>query len=92
MPISVSNMIVNIQNLFHNFNWGIFWTALGSVATSCACIIALWQTKHSNLKKIKLKYGTATAVDPLDQATTYFICQMFSFHVSIDIKILIFIK
>lgn len=52
-------MQIDVVSLFKNINWSTFWTAIGSVATSGACIIALWQTKQSNLKKIKFEIKTA---------------------------------
>lgn len=39
-------------------NKEIFWSALSSIATFLACLIALWQTKYSNRKVIKLKLYT----------------------------------
>jgi len=59
MPINVSDLFMNIGNFLQSVDWGTFWIAVGAIATSSACIIALWQTKHSNLKKIRLKYGIA---------------------------------
>ena len=32
-------------------------TCCGAVATFCACVIALWQTKYNNRKKIKIHFN-----------------------------------
>lgn len=44
-------------------NWNLFWTAfgaigttLGAIATALAVIVALWQTKFNQKKKIKLYF------------------------------------
>lgn len=39
-----------------NIDWSIFWQAVGSIATSAAVIVALWQTQYLNRKKVKLQY------------------------------------
>lgn len=45
------------------FDWNLFWTAFGAIggtvgalATTAAVIVALWQTKYSQKKKIKLSF------------------------------------
>ena len=37
-------------------NWAVFWQALGSVATTAAVIVALWQTRFVNNKKAKISF------------------------------------
>lgn len=44
-------------------DWNLFWTAFGAIggtfgalATAVAVIVALWQTKYSQKKKVKLKF------------------------------------
>lgn len=39
------------------FNWGMFWQAASAIATTAAVIVALWQTKYTNRKRVKLIYG-----------------------------------
>ena len=45
-------------------DWNLFWTAfgaiggtLGAVATTAAVVVALWQTKYSQKKIIKLAFS-----------------------------------
>ena len=45
-------------------DWNLFWTAfgaiggtLGAVATTAAVVVALWQTKYSQKKIIKLTFS-----------------------------------
>lgn len=45
-------------------DWTLFWTAfgaiggtLGAIATTSAVIVALWQTKHAERKKLKLAFS-----------------------------------
>jgi len=67
-------MSVDIIKIFYNtIHSDTFWTAMSSVATFLACFIALWQTKQSNLKKIKFKINTAIAATGFNDTTT-FIC------------------
>lgn len=57
-------------------DWTLFWTAfgaiggtLGALATSIAVIVALWQTKYSQKKKIKVSFTdliTVTSTLPSD--------------------------
>lgn len=42
------------------FNKEIFWYALSAIATTGACIIALWQTTYNNRKKLKLHLSPKT--------------------------------
>lgn len=44
-------------------DWDMFWTAfgaiggaVGAIATAAAVIVALWQTKYSQQKKVKLRF------------------------------------
>jgi len=41
----------------HFFDWGMFWQAASAIATTAAVIVALWQTKYVNKKRVKLIYG-----------------------------------
>lgn len=52
-------------------DWNLFWTAfgaiggtLGALATAAAVIVALWQTKYSQRKKLKLSFTDDIAVVP----------------------------
>lgn len=52
-------------------DWNLFWTAFGAIggtvgalATSAAVIVALWQTKYSNKKKLKLAFYDDTRLLP----------------------------
>lgn len=52
-------------------DWNLFWTAfgaigatLGAMATAAAVIVALWQTKYANRKKLKIEFHDSTAVIP----------------------------
>lgn len=45
-------------------DWLLFWTAFGAIggtigalATATAVFVALWQTKYSNKKKLKLAFS-----------------------------------
>lgn len=40
-----------------NFDWGMFWQAASSIATTAAVVVALWQVKYANKKRVKLIYG-----------------------------------
>lgn len=42
--------------------WSLIITALGTIATFLAVIVALWQTKYSNRKKLKLSISTVAQV------------------------------
>lgn len=51
------------------FDWNLFWTAFGAIggtfgalATAAAVIVALWQTKFSQRKKVKLTFSDMTTV------------------------------
>ena len=37
-------------------NWDIFWNAAGAIATFAAVLVALWQTRTANKKKLKLSF------------------------------------
>lgn len=51
----------NATSMFWNMlGSSTFWTALSAIATTGACIIALWQTQYNNRKKIKLKFSITT--------------------------------
>lgn len=49
-------------NLTFNTVASDFWTILTSISTTCACIIALWQTHYNNRKQIKLKFFSKSAM------------------------------
>ena len=38
----------------HFFDWGMFWQAASAIATTAAVIVALWQTKYVNKKRVSL--------------------------------------
>lgn len=45
-------------------DWGLFWTAFGAIggtvgalATTAAVVVALWQTKYANMKKLKIQFS-----------------------------------
>lgn len=42
--------------------WSIIVGAFGAIATLLAVIVALWQTKYANKKKIKLSYTETVAI------------------------------
>lgn len=51
--------------------WSLFWTAfsaiggtLGAIATTAAVIVALWQTKYANRKKLKVEFNDNIFVMP----------------------------
>ena len=53
-------------------NWELFWTAfgaiggtLGAVATTAAVIVALWQTKYANKKRLKVAFSDNIIAVPL---------------------------
>lgn len=37
------------------FDWGMFWQAASAIATAFAAIIALWQTRYQNRKRLRLR-------------------------------------
>lgn len=39
------------------FDWGMFWQAASALATALAAIIALWQTRYQNRKKVKIAFN-----------------------------------
>lgn len=50
-------------------DWNLFWTAFGAIggtigalATTAAVIVALWQTKYTHKKKLKLKFDDNTKI------------------------------
>ena len=52
-------------------DWNLFWTAfgaiggtLGAIATAVAVIVALWQTKYSYKKKLKLSFSNNITLVP----------------------------
>ena len=52
-------------------DWNLFWTAfgaiggtVGAVATTAAVIVALWQTKYANRKKLKVEFSDNIVVVP----------------------------
>jgi hypothetical protein len=52
-------------------DWNLFWTAfgaiggtLGAAATAAAVIVALWQTKYANKKKLKVEFSDDIVVIP----------------------------
>ena len=38
------------------FNWEMFWQAASAIATTAAVIVALWQTRYQNKKKLKVEF------------------------------------
>ena len=51
--------------------WGIVISIISAIATLAAVIVALWQTKYSNKKKLKLSF-TTKALMIQDMATLQF--------------------
>ena len=51
--------------------WGIVISIVSAIATLAAVIVALWQTKHSNKKKLKLSFTTKAQMIQ-DMATLQF--------------------
>lgn len=49
-------------NLTFNIGASDFWTILTAISTTCACIIALWQTHYNNRKQVKLKFFSKSAI------------------------------
>lgn len=52
-------------------DWSLFWSAFGAIggtvgalATTAAVIVALWQTRYSNKKKLKVRISDNTTVVP----------------------------
>lgn len=39
------------------FDWGMFWQAASAIATAFAAIIALWQTRYQNRKKVNITFN-----------------------------------
>ena len=56
-----------VENLLKNCNfkrlvveevmdWSVFWEAAGAIATFLAVCVALWQTKYTNKKRLKITF------------------------------------
>ena len=52
-------------------DWTLFWTAFGAIggtvgafATAAAVIVALWQTKYNQKKKLKLSFSEDITIVP----------------------------
>ena len=39
-----------------SFDWAMFWQAASAIATTAAVIVALWQTRYQNKKKLKIEF------------------------------------
>ena len=59
-------------------NWNLFWTAFGAIGTTLAgfatvgaVIVALWQTKYSNHKKIKLSFHDIATQNDIGNTSRY---------------------
>lgn len=44
--------------------WDTFWNAASAIATTAAVIVALWQTKYANRKKLKVKFIEKMTIVP----------------------------
>lgn len=59
-------------------DWNLFWSAFGAIggslgafATACAVIVALWQTKYSQKKKIRLDFNEDITIVPQNAKEFY---------------------
>jgi len=52
-------------------DWGVFWQAAGAIATTLAVIVALWQTRYANKKKLKLAFHDKVTMVPASAIGTY---------------------
>ena len=59
-------------------DWNLFWNAFGAIggtlaalATTIAVIVALWQTKYSQKKKIKLSFNEDITIVPQNATAFY---------------------
>lgn len=59
-------------------DWNLFWNAFGAIggtlaalATTIAVIVALWQTKYSQKKKIKLSFNEDITIVPQNAKVFY---------------------
>lgn len=53
-----------MEELFKNINWSVFWEAASAIATTAAVIVALWQTRYVNKKKVKLSFIEKMTIIP----------------------------
>ena len=60
-------------------DWMLFWTAFGAIggtfgalATAAAVIVALWQTKYANKKKLKIEFSDNVQIIPARGNTAKF--------------------
>lgn len=58
-------------------DWNLFWTAfgaiggtVGAIATAAAVIVALWQTKYSYKKKLKISFSNNITIVPENGSET----------------------
>lgn len=59
-------------------DWNLFWTAfgaiggtVGAIATAAAVIVALWQTKYSYKKKLKISFSNNITIVPENGSNFY---------------------
>ncbi len=64
----------------NNFDWNLFWLAFGAIggtigalATAAAVIVALWQTKYNNKKKVKLNFSANVQIPSNNGFINHFI-------------------
>lgn len=53
----IIGQVVRMEPVKNAFDWGMFWQAASALATALAAIIALWQTRYQNRKKVKIAFN-----------------------------------
>ena len=76
MNLDIAHLIININRNNNTINWdavSAIGTCFAAFATFLACVIALWQTKYANYKKLKLKFYDDAYSVTSDQNICHFI-------------------
>lgn len=67
-----------VQN---RFSWEMFWQAASAIATTAAVIVALWQTRYQNKKKLKIGFTEDMTYIPIGGCGTVKKNQYFEINV-----------
>lgn len=67
-----------VQN---GFSWEMFWQAASAIATTAAVIVALWQTRYQNKKKLKIGFTEDMTYIPIGRCGTVKKNQYFEINV-----------
>lgn len=53
-----------MMKFIKSIDWNIFWNAASAIATTAAVIVALWQTRYTTKKKLKLDFVENMTIVP----------------------------